>query len=136
MIKKLFIISGIIPATFLTYLSIIGFFLIIPDIFKQWDWFKFLFCFACLLGFGGYFGLWISLLESPKKNKDLPKLILLLGGVLSVIFILCNKQDLALNLSAKPEDFARLIMFLWPFIISSILIVMTLIENKKSNVKT
>ena len=60
MLKKLLTISGIIPATFLAYLSIIGFVLVIPDLFGKWDWFKFLFCLSCILGLAGYFGLWVS----------------------------------------------------------------------------
>jgi hypothetical protein len=39
--KNLLIIRGIIPATFLAYLCVLGVILILPDIFEKWDWWVF-----------------------------------------------------------------------------------------------
>jgi hypothetical protein len=107
----------------------------LPGIFEKWDWFKFLFCCSCLLGFGGYFGLWISLFESLTKDGNTLKLVLLFGGLISILFILYNKQNLVLHLSPNFEDIGRLLLFLWPAIVSVILIIKILTE-KKSNFKT
>ena len=131
MLKKLLTISGIIPATFLAYLSIIGFVLVIPDLFGKWDWFKFLFCLSCILGLAGYFGLWVSLLESPKNNKRKLILTLIIAGLLSVSFFIFYKKELALNLSTKTEDFGILLTFFWPILISIILMISIL--SKKNN---
>ena len=129
-IKKLLIISGIIPATFLAYLSILGVFLILPDIFSEWDWFKFLFSISCFFGLGGYVALWSSLSKSSDKKIIVLRLILLGGGLVSLLFILYHKQSFALRLSTNLEDIGRLILFLWPAIISLILIIKALKEIK------
>jgi hypothetical protein len=131
--KNLLIISGIIPATFLAYLCVLGVILILPDIFEKWDLFKFLFSCSCLLALGGYLGFWISLLENSIKNKNTLKLILLIGGLISILFILYYKQDLALHVSTNSGDIGRLMIFIWPLIISLFLILKIIIENKKSN---
>lgn len=126
--KNLLIISGIIPATFLAYLSVLGVILILPDIFEKWDLFKFLFISSCLLGLGGYFGFWISLFD--KSTKNMLKLFLLGGGAISILFILYYKQDLGLNLSTNSNDIGLLMIFIWPLIISLFLIQKIIFKNK------
>lgn len=131
--KNLLIISGIIPATFLTYLCVLGVILILPNIFEKWDLFKFLFSCSCLFGLGGYLGFWISLFGKSTKNRL--KLFLLSGGAISILFILYYKQDLGLNVSTNLEDIGRLMIFIWPLIISIFLIFKIIIENKKQNLE-
>jgi hypothetical protein len=121
--KKIFIISGIIPATFTVYLCVVGLFLFGLEI-RNWDWPSLLVAIICLLGIIGYVGLWKCLLAKPKDNQRINS-VLLFGGILSIGLTLVMKSmgQLPLRIFNFPQDIGRLISIIWPGIVACYIVV-------------
>src|SRR5690606_4307188 len=66
-VRNIILISGIIPATFLFFLSIFWLFQFMTDIFYDWKTFLLILCF--LFGILGYLGLWRNLILSKNRIK-------------------------------------------------------------------
>jgi len=119
-LKKLFILSGLLPATFLLGLT----FLFLPDQLKNLsleldEIFMFL---SMIFGICGYIGLLLSLL--PKlEHKYLLKFILLVLGIIgSVIFTTIAGGKRAWTWVLNIEEFEEWIIWVWPLIVSIVIV--------------
>jgi hypothetical protein len=118
-LKKIIIISGIIPATFNVYLCIVELFIFLLDISNILRWSSFLVVVICILGISGYVGLWKSLI-TKSNDKRLVNLVLLIAGILSVCLTLLMvfSGKLPMRINNFPQDIGRLIVVIWPGIVS------------------
>jgi hypothetical protein len=121
--KKIIIISGIIPATFNVYLCVVGLFLFLLDIANVLYWSSFLILVICILGISGYIGLWKSLL-TKSNDKGLVNSVLLIAGILSVCLalLMTSAGKLPMRIFNFPQDIGRLIVVIWPGIVSILII--------------
>lgn len=126
-LKNIIIISAIIPASFLFYVSVFWIFVIIKDIFHDWPAFVFTLCFS--LGILGYIGLWRNLILS-KSKRGFNSLLLGLGIAGCVLFIIYEGGMNALNLMISFEEPFESLIMIWPIIVSIFIIVLNLKPNK------
>lgn len=119
-LKKLFILSGLLPATFLLGLT----FLFLPDLIKNLslELVEIFMVLSMIFGICGYIGLLLSLL--PKlEHKYLLKLTLLVLGIIgSVTFITIAGGKRAWTWVLNIEEFDEWIIWVWPLIVSIVLI--------------
>lgn len=119
-LKKLFILSGLLPATFLLGLT----FLFLPDLIKNLslELVEIFMVLSMIFGICGYIGLLLSLL--PKlEHKYLLKLTLLVLGIIgSVTFITIAGGKRAWTWVLNIEEFDEWIIWVWPLIVSITLI--------------
>lgn len=127
--KKIIIISGIIPATFNFYMCIVGLFLFLLDIANILYWSSFFVVVICILGISGYVGLWKSLI-TKSDDKGLVNSVLLIAGILSICLtlLMALAGELPMRIYNFPRDIGRLIVVIWPGIVS-----IFVIASKKDN---
>lgn len=115
-LKKFFILSGLLPATFLLGLT----FLFLPDLIKNLslELVEIFMVLSMIFGICGYIGLLLSLL--PKlEHKYLLKLTLLVLGIIgSVTFITIAGGKRAWTWVLNIEEFDEWIIWVWPLIVS------------------
>ena len=119
-LKKLFILSGLLPATFLLGLT----FLFLPDQIKNLsleldEIFMFL---SMIFGICGYIGLLLSLLPKLEHKYLLKFTLLVLGIIGSVVFTTIAGGKRAWTWVLNIEEFDEWIIWIWPLIVSIILI--------------
>ena len=130
--RKILIISGILPATFLVYLCLIGIILTLIEKLVNFSFSNLIVLLICILGITGYIGLWKTLLTKSKTNSILTRTLLitgLLSLLLTIIMILTD--NLKMNILKFPEDMFRFLVTFWPGIITIYL----LISNSKTEIK-
>ena len=119
-LKKLFILSGLLPATFLLGLTL----LFLPDQIKNLsleldEIFLFL---SMIFGICGYIGLLLSLLPKFEHKYLLKFALLVLGIIGSVIFTTIAGGNRAWTWILNIEEFDEWIIWIWPLIVSIVLI--------------
>jgi hypothetical protein len=119
-LKIFFILSGLLPATFLLGLTL--FFL--PDLIKNLslELDEIFMVLSMIFGICGYIGLLLSLL--PKfQSKYLLKLIFLVLGIIgSVTFTTIAGGKRAWTWVLNIEEFDEWIIWVWPLIVSIVLV--------------
>lgn len=108
--KRLLIISAILPATYLCLLT----FIFIPR-FTNSDLSEILIAVSLLLGIVGYIGLWQSLLKEQSKWEYLNTEFLIAGILGALTFLIYARTSINLSLG--------LLLFLWPVIVSVIILI-------------
>lgn len=119
-LKKLFILSGLLPATFLLGLT----FLFIPDLIKNLslEFDEILMLLSMTFGICGYIGLLFSLL-TKFENKNQVKLIFLVLGIIgSITFMSIAGGKRAWTWVLDIEEFDEWIIWVWPIIVSIVLV--------------
>lgn len=117
--KRIFIISGLLPATFLLGLT----FLFMPDLIKNlsFDFEEIVMLLSMIFGICGYIGLLLSIL-AKFENKNLLKLIFLILGITgSMIFTSIAGGERAWTWVLNIEEFDEWIIWIWPLIVSFML---------------
>ena len=118
-LKKFFILSGLLPATFLLVLTLI----FMPDVIKNMslEFDEILMFLSMSFGIGGYIGLLLSLL--PKfENKYLIKLTFLLLGIIgSITFSSIAGGKRAWTWVLNVQEFDEWFISIWPIIVSIVL---------------
>jgi FtsH-binding integral membrane protein len=130
-IKKIFILTGLLPATFLLGLTIIFLPSFIRDLSFEFD--DIFLPVSMIFGICGFIGLLLSIM--PKfEDKRLLKLVFLILGILgSIMFISIAGGKEAWTWILKIEEFDEWIIAVWPLIVSIVLIYLNIqkIFNKK-----
>jgi hypothetical protein len=131
--KRVFIISGLLPATFLLGLT----FLFMPDLIKNlsFDFQEIVMLFSMLFGICGYIGLLLSI-TAKFENKNILKLTFLILGITgSIIFISIAGGKKAWTWVLNIEEFDEWIIWIWPLIVSFVLAILNgqklFIKNEK-----
>lgn len=119
-LKTFFILSGLLPATFLLGLT----FLFLPEQIKNLsleldEIFMFL---SMIFGICGYIGLLLSLLPKLEHKYKLKFALLFLGIIASVIFTTIAGGKRAWTWILNVEEFDEWIIWIWPLIVSIVLI--------------
>lgn len=119
-LKKLFILSGLLPATFLLGLT----FLFLPDLIKNLslDLVEIFMVFSMIFGICGYIGLLLSLLPKLEHKYLLKFTLLVLGIIGSVTFTTIAGGKRAWTWVLNIEEFDEWIIWVWPLIVSIVLI--------------
>jgi hypothetical protein len=119
-LKKLFILSGLLPATFMLVLT----FLFLPNLIKNlsFEVVEILMLFSMILGICGYIGLLISLLSKLEYKYLLKFTLLVLGIIGSVTFTTIAGGKRAWAWVLNIEEFDEWIIWVWPIIVSIVLL--------------
>lgn len=119
-LKKLFILSGLLPATFLLGLT----FLFLPDLIKNlsFEVVKIFMVLSMIFGICGYIGLLLSLLPKLEHKYLLKFTLLVLGIIGSVTFTTIAGGKRAWTWIFNIEEFDEWIIWIWPLIVSIVLI--------------
>lgn len=119
-LKKLFILSGLLPATFLLGLT----FLFIPDLIKNLslEFEEIFMLLSMTFGICGYIGLMLAMLNKF-ENKNLLKVIFLVLGIIgSMTFTSIAGGKRAWTWVLNIEEFDEWIIWVWPIIVSIVLV--------------
>ena len=127
-VRNIILISGIIPGTFLFFLSIFWLFQFITDIFYDWQTFLINVCF--LLGIIGYFGLWRNLILYKNRVK-LNSYLLGFGIIGCLAFIIFEGGERALKWIISFEEPLESLMLIWPLCVSVIVIISNIRTSAK-----
>jgi hypothetical protein len=119
-LKKLFILSGLLPATFLLGLT----FLFLPDQIKNlsFEILEILMFLSMIFGICGYIGLLLSLLPKLEQKFLLKFTLLFLGIIGSMTFTTIAGGKRAWTWLLNVEEFDEWIIWVWPLIVSFVLI--------------
>ena len=119
-LKKLFILSGLLPATFLLGLTI----LFLPDMIKNLslELVEIFMVLSMIFGICGYIGLLLSLLPKLEHKYLLKFTLLILGLIGSVTFTTITGGKRAWTWVLSIEEFDEWIIWVWHLIVSIVLI--------------
>lgn len=119
-LRKLFILSGLLPATFLLGLT----FLFLPDQIKNlsFEVVEILMFLSMIFGICGYIGLLLSLIPKLKHKYLLKFALLFLGVIGSMTFTTIAGGKRAWTWILNIEEFDEWIIWVWPIIVSTVLI--------------
>jgi len=117
--KRIFIISGLLPATFLLGLT----FLFMPDLIKNlsFDFEEIAMLLSMIFGICGYIGLLLSILATFENKNPLKLIFLILGITGSMIFTSIAGGERAWTWVLNIEEFDEWIIWIWPLIVSFML---------------
>ncbi|MEA5141638.1 hypothetical protein [Arcicella rigui] len=118
--KNIFILSGLLPATFLLGLT----FLFLPDLIinLSLELVEISMVLSMIFGICGYLGLLFSLLPKLENKYQLKFILLVLGIIGSVTFTTITGRKRAWTWVFSIEEFEGWIIWVWPLIVSIILI--------------
>lgn len=114
-VSNIVLVSGIVPATVLFFLSVWVVFSIVTDGFYDWQRFRLVVC--LLSGIAGYAGLWSSLMF-PGKYFKVHTVLLASGVAGGLSFIVLEGGGSMLEWLTDPGDFWEKVLWLWPLAVS------------------
>ncbi|MBW8361453.1 MAG: hypothetical protein K0M56_04625 [Kaistella sp.] len=119
-LKKLFILSGLLPATFLLGLT----FLFLPDLIRNLslELVEIFMVLSMIFGICGYIGLLLSLLPRLEHKYLLKFTFLVLGIIGSVTFTSITGGKRAWTWVLDIDEFDEWIIWVWPLMVSIVLI--------------
>ena len=119
-LKRLFIFSGLLPATFLLGLTLIILPSFIQDFSFRLD--DILLTVSMLFGIFGFIGLLLSLIPKFEDKKSLKLIFLSLGILGSLMFTTVAGGKKAWTWILNVEEFDEWIIWVWPLFVSIVLI--------------
>ena len=133
-LKYTFILSGLIPALILLFLTL----LVLPDYIKSFRFIskEIILLGSMILGILGFFGLLLSIIPRFKKLCFTKMILLSLGIIGFLIFMSVTGGKKSWNWIINIEEFDEWIIWVWPNIVSTGLVLLNgekLIKLKRMN---
>jgi|LakMenE18May11ns_1017448.scaffolds.fasta_scaffold9828189_1 hypothetical protein len=132
-LKKLFLLTGLLPATILLALTLSFLPSFISDLSFEFD--EIVIVVSMLLGICGYIGLTLSLLSKFENNSLLKLTFLILGLIGSITFTSITGGKRAWKWVMNIEEFDEWIIWIWPLIVSIVLIGLNGLKLLRKNKK-
>lgn len=121
LLQILLLISGFLPATYLSFLCIL--------VLTSGDHMHITVYIVCILGLGGYIGMFLLFLEHRVNNWSI--VVLLLAGIVSFILFVNQGRDGAWKWVLTIEEPDEWFIFVWPSVIALLNITRLLIKKLK-----
>ena len=126
----LFLISGLVPATVLLFLSLYSLMNLLGDFELTFEYTLILL--SLILGISGYVGL-VRLLINPAYKSDLITILLLLSGFLgTIIFLIIEGSEIFLRWFFSFEEPFEWFLFVWPNIVALFFAIILIFKQRQT----